>query len=89
MTIEPRGDEVDALDAHHVYEAILRAAERQVATAEVARRIVAAGLRDDLVALLTQVAANAANPISVAASDATSTAVAAATAGCACGSRRP
>lgn len=64
------------LDAQRAHDLILRTAERQVATAEVARRIVAAGLRDDLVDLLRQVAANAANPIACAAEDAIAGAVA-------------
>ena len=64
------------LDAQRVHGMILNAARRQVETAAVARKILAAGLRDDLMDLLVQIAANAANPIAEAVADAIDAAVA-------------
>jgi len=77
MEQEPR----KTLDAQRVYAIIERAAERQLATAEVARRIlaVAPGVAEDLLDLIRQVAANVANPIADEASDAIAAAVADAT----------
>lgn len=49
--------------AARVYEAIMAAAERQIATAAAARPIIDAGCERALHALVTQIAANAANPI--------------------------
>ena len=63
MTTDHDTKQGHALDAQRVHGMILRAAERQVATAAVARKILDAGLRDDLMNLLVQVAANAANSI--------------------------
>jgi GrpB-like predicted nucleotidyltransferase (UPF0157 family) len=69
MEHEPR----KTLDAQRVYALIERAAERQLATAEVARRILAAapGIAEDLRDLIRQVAANVANPIADAVAEAT------------------
>lgn len=52
-----------APDAHRVYDMIQAAAERQLATTAEARAIIAAGLEPALRSLVTQIAANAANPI--------------------------
>lgn len=59
-------------DAHRVYAMIMAAAERQIATAAVARPILAAGLGDQLRDLVQQIAANAANPIAADIEDALS-----------------
>lgn len=50
-------------NAARIYEMIMRAAERQIATAAVAQPIIAAGLEDALQSLMAQIAANAANPL--------------------------
>jgi hypothetical protein len=49
--------------AEYIHRMIMAAAERQIATAAVARPILAAGLGDALRDLVHQIAANAANPI--------------------------
>ncbi len=46
-----------------IYDTIMRAAERQLATTGEARDIIAAGLEAKLRALVAQIAGNAANPI--------------------------
>ncbi len=51
------------MDPMRVYRMIMSAAERQLNTAEVARRFIDRGLGDDLMAFCAQVAANASNPI--------------------------
>lgn len=76
MTTDHDTEQGHALDARRVHGMILNAARRQVGTAAVARKIIAAGLRDDLMDLLVQIAANAANPIAEAAADAVDAAVA-------------
>lgn len=52
-----------APSAARIYELIMAAAERQIATADVARPIIDAGVESALHALMAQIAANAANPI--------------------------
>lgn len=76
MTTDHDTEQGHALDAQRVHGMILSAARRQVETAAVARKILDAGLRDDLMDLLVQIAANAANPIAEAAADAVDAAVA-------------
>ncbi len=49
--------------AARIYDLIMAAAERQLATAEVAAPIRDADLEDAFLALMAQIAANAANPI--------------------------
>lgn len=49
--------------ASRIYELIMRAAERQIATSSLARQILASGNEHALRALVAQIAANAANPI--------------------------
>lgn len=58
------------MTAAHVYDAILGAAARQIATSPEGARILAAGLGEELRVLVDQIAANSANPIADAAEDA-------------------
>lgn len=59
----PPTDRPKRMAASRIYELIMTAAERQYATAEVALPIRDAGLDDAFLALMSQIAANAANPI--------------------------
>jgi len=56
--------------AAQVYESILRAARRQIATTPEGAAIASAGLAGELWSLLEKIAGNAANPIADAAEDA-------------------
>lgn len=68
--VAQREPKTPAPDARRVYEMILAAAERQLATAACAAVIRDAGLESALRDIVQQIAANAANPIADAIEDA-------------------
>ncbi len=60
------------ISAQRICEMIIAAAKHQVDTAAVAKPILEAGLKIELMALIEQIAANAANPIALEIEDAIS-----------------
>ncbi len=51
------------LTAHKIYEVILARAEKQLTTTSEAKKIIEAGLGDELRSLIEQIAGNSANPL--------------------------